>query len=94
MGKKADIITVDLLKPHMMPLQMPVHRVVCFAQGSDVSEVMVEGRLLVEDGRILNPGWRDMLLAVQAESEAAIRRTGTEAAFSTLPAKFWGHAHS
>lgn len=92
-GKKADIITVDLLKPHMMPLQMPVHRVVCFAQGSDVSEVMVDGKLLVEDGRILNPGWRNMLLAVQAESEAAIRRTGTEAAFNTLPAKFWGHAH-
>jgi hypothetical protein len=54
---------------------------------------MVDGKLLVEDGRILNPGWRDMLLAVQAESEAAIRRTGTEAAFTTLPAKFWGHAH-
>jgi cytosine/adenosine deaminase-related metal-dependent hydrolase len=36
-GKKADVITVDLFKPHMMPLQMPVHRVVCFAKGPDTS---------------------------------------------------------
>ena len=92
-GKKADIITVDLFKPHMMPLNMPVHRVVCFAQGSDVSEVMVDGKLLVENSQILDAGWRDMLRAVQAEAEAAIRRTGTQAAFEVLPPTFWGHTH-
>ncbi|MBO1080658.1 amidohydrolase family protein [Roseomonas haemaphysalidis] len=92
-GKKADIITVDLFKPHMMPLHMPVHRVVCFAQGSDVSEVMVDGKLLVENSQILDTGWRDMLRAVQAEAEAAIRRTGTQAAFEALPPTFWGHTH-
>jgi cytosine/adenosine deaminase-related metal-dependent hydrolase len=92
-GKKADVITVDLLKPHTMPLQMPVHRVVCFAQGSDVSEVMVDGKLLVEGSEILGQDWRGMLHAVQKESEAAIRRTGTAAVFDTLPPKFWGHSH-
>jgi cytosine/adenosine deaminase-related metal-dependent hydrolase len=92
-GKKADVITVDLFKPHMMPLQMPVHRVVCFAQGSDVSEVVVDGRLLVEAGEVLSIDWRAMLEAVQQEAEAAIRRTGTEAAFQALPPRFWGHAH-
>jgi 5-methylthioadenosine/S-adenosylhomocysteine deaminase len=92
-GKKADVITVDLFKPHMMPAQMPVHRVVCVAQGSDVSEVMVDGKLLVENGEVLSIDWRAMLREVQAESEAAIRRSGTEAAFNTLPPNFWGHAH-
>lgn len=92
-GKKADVITVDLFKPHTMPLQMPVHRVVCFAQGSDVSEVMVDGKLLVEGGQVLSIDWRAMLEAVQEESERAIRRSGTEAAFNDLPTTFWGHTH-
>ena len=91
-GKKADVITVDLFKPHIMPLQMPVHRVTCFAQGSDVSEVIVDGRLVLEGGQVLTLDWRALLLDVQREAEAAIRRTGTEAAFA-LPPTFWGHAH-
>jgi cytosine/adenosine deaminase-related metal-dependent hydrolase len=72
---------------------MPVHRVVCFAQGLDVSEVMVDGKLLVEGGEIIGQDWREMLHAVQKESEAAIHRTGTAAVFATLPPKFWGHSH-
>jgi cytosine/adenosine deaminase-related metal-dependent hydrolase len=92
-GKKADVITVDLFKPHMMPLHMPVHRVVCFAQGSDVSEVLVDGKLLVEKGEVLSIDWRAMLREVQVEADAAIRRTGRDAAFHTLPPTFWGHTH-
>jgi 5-methylthioadenosine/S-adenosylhomocysteine deaminase len=92
-GKKADVITVDLFKPHMMPLHMPVHRVVCFAQGSDVSEVLVDGKLLVENGEVLSIDWRSMLREVQVEADAAIRRTGRDAAFHTLPPTFWGHTH-
>ena len=92
-GKKADVITVDLFKPHMMPLHMPVHRVVCFAQGSDVSEVLVDGKLLVENGEVLSIDWRAMLREVQVEADAAIRRTGRDAAFHTLPPNFWGHTH-
>jgi cytosine/adenosine deaminase-related metal-dependent hydrolase len=91
-GKRADVITVDLFRPHTMPFNMPVHRVVCFAQGSDVSEVVVDGRLLLEAGQVLSIDWRAMMHEVQKEAEAAIRRTGTEDAFAMAP-RFWGHTH-
>jgi cytosine/adenosine deaminase-related metal-dependent hydrolase len=89
-GKKADIITVDLFKPHLMPLQMPVHRVVCFANGADVNDVIVDGRVLMRDTRILTLDWRAMLAEVQKEAEAVLRRTGFGPHFETPPT-FWGH---
>ena len=46
-GKKADIILVDLYKPHLMPLNMPVYRITCFANAADVSTTIVDGRVLM-----------------------------------------------
>src|SRR5207342_1083728 len=40
-GKKADLITIDLFQPHLYPINMPVHRVVYEATGQDVREVIV-----------------------------------------------------
>jgi cytosine/adenosine deaminase-related metal-dependent hydrolase len=48
-GKQADIITVDLSAPHMLPANMPVHRVVYFAGGADVRDVVVAGEILMRD---------------------------------------------
>lgn len=48
-GKEADIVTVDLTTPHMLPANMPVHRVVYFASGADVRDVVVGGEILMRD---------------------------------------------
>ena len=52
-GKKADIITVDLFQPHLYPINMPVHRVVYEATGQDVRDVIVDGRLVMEGRKVL-----------------------------------------
>ncbi len=52
-GKKADIITVDLYQPHLYPINMPVHRVVYEATGQDVRDVIVDGRLVMEGRKVL-----------------------------------------
>jgi 5-methylthioadenosine/S-adenosylhomocysteine deaminase len=52
-GKKADIIVVDLRKPHLVPLYNPYSTLVYSAMGSDVKHVMVNGRLLYKDSRFL-----------------------------------------
>ena len=49
-GKKADIILVDLEKPHMTPMYDAYSAIVYAAKASDVSLVMVEGNILVENG--------------------------------------------
>jgi 5-methylthioadenosine/S-adenosylhomocysteine deaminase len=48
-GKRADIITIDLRKPHLTPLYNPMSTIVYSASGSDVRDVIVNGRVLMKD---------------------------------------------
>lgn len=52
-GKKADVIVIDTRKPHLVPMYNPVSLIVYAAQGSDVRDVIVNGRLLVKDRKLL-----------------------------------------
>ncbi len=51
--KQADIILVDLDKPHMIPFFDAYSSLVYSAKASDVSLVMVSGRILVRDGSLV-----------------------------------------
>lgn len=79
-GKRADLITVDLAAPHMAPANMPVWRVVCYANGHDVRDVVVDGRVLMEERRVhhLDPA------AVVAEAEARAAEALREANIAHL----------
>lgn len=48
-GKKADIILIDLRKPHLVPLHNPLSAICYAAQSSDVHTVMVDGKILMEN---------------------------------------------
>lgn len=52
-GKKADIIAIDLDKPHMVPDLDTMALVVYSAQASDVCMTMVDGKVLYENGQYL-----------------------------------------
>jgi 5-methylthioadenosine/S-adenosylhomocysteine deaminase len=52
-GKRADVIIINARKPHMTPLYDPVSHLVYCASGSDVSHVIIDGRLVVEDRTLL-----------------------------------------
>ncbi|MDI6728037.1 MAG: amidohydrolase [Thermodesulfovibrionales bacterium] len=49
-GKLADIITVDLKKPHLTPMYDVYSHIVYAAMASDVETVMVNGKLLLNNG--------------------------------------------
>lgn len=51
-GKAADLIVIDIRKPHLTPLFHPESHIVYAVQGSDVRHVMVAGNLLVRDRRL------------------------------------------
>ena len=53
-GKKADLIVIDTRQPHLVPMYHPVSHVVYAAKGSDVTTVVVDGRLLVRDRQPLH----------------------------------------
>lgn len=52
-GKRADIILLDMHKPHLTPLYHPASQLVYAARGSDVATVIINGRIVMQDGRIL-----------------------------------------
>ena len=52
-GKKADLILVDLDKPHFAPWNNSVSDLVYSAQGSDVKTTIVNGKILMKDYEVL-----------------------------------------
>jgi len=48
-GKKADVILVDLSKPHLKPLHNTYANIVYSAHGSDVDTVIVDGKIVMEN---------------------------------------------
>lgn len=52
-GKQADLIVVDTRKPHLTPMYHPASHLVYAARGSDVSTVVIAGRVVMRDRRIL-----------------------------------------
>jgi len=52
-GKRADIVAIDLDKPHLMPNLNPLALLVYSAQASDVVMTMVDGKILYEGGEYL-----------------------------------------
>ena len=53
-GKMADIIIIDLKRPHLWPVYNPFSTVVYSANGSDVRDVIVNGRILMKDRHLMN----------------------------------------
>jgi 5-methylthioadenosine/S-adenosylhomocysteine deaminase len=87
-GKIADIILVDLFKPHLAPINMPVLRLAHFANAADVHTVLVDGRIVLRDRK---PTQVDELAVLEeAESEAArmIKDNGFENLLDP-PEGFW-----
>ncbi len=69
-GKKADLIALDLTKPHLFPNLDPLALTVYSAQGSDVVLTMVDGKILYENGEFLTLDADKILY----ESKAAVKR--------------------
>jgi 5-methylthioadenosine/S-adenosylhomocysteine deaminase len=52
-GKLADIVLIDLKQPHLTPLYNPYSHLVYSCSGPDVKTVIVHGRTVVKDRRLL-----------------------------------------
>jgi 5-methylthioadenosine/S-adenosylhomocysteine deaminase len=52
-GKLADIIIVGMSKPRQQPLFDPVSQIVYASRGDDVETVIVNGRILMRDKKVL-----------------------------------------
>jgi len=92
-GKQADVILVDLFKPHMLPMNMPLYRLACFASGADVDTTIVAGRILMRDRRVLTADENAVMEEADRQATLMIERAGLRPLLE-LPPGFWGRGYS
>jgi 5-methylthioadenosine/S-adenosylhomocysteine deaminase len=60
-GKRADIIVVDKNKPHLTPIYNPFSHLVYSAKGSDVIYSIINGRIVMDNRRLLTIDLDDVM---------------------------------
>ncbi len=90
-GKEADLVLIDMRRPHLCPINMEPYRLACFANGNDVDTVVIGGEVVLRSGQPTRVDTGRILDAAQREAEAMIERIGG-ARDLELPAGFWSHA--
>jgi 5-methylthioadenosine/S-adenosylhomocysteine deaminase len=73
-GKKADIIIVDMLNPHLTPTKDPLTSIVLYGTPSDIKTVIVEGKILKRNGELTTIDTRKALLKAQERTDEIIER--------------------
>ena len=68
-GAKADVVVVDLGKLRIGPYRDPIRALVQCGTADDVEHVLVDGRTVVEDGRVVGIDERRLLADAQREAE-------------------------
>ena len=88
-GKAADITVIDGNNPRLFPRYHPVGSLVRYATGTDAKSVLVDGKLVVDDGRVLTVDQDELLdesaqVAARLSDHLVHRRYGPVAARSKL----------
>lgn len=73
-GKKADIITVDMTNPYLAPTKDPLTSAVLYGSAGDIDNVIVDGRLLKQAGRLTTIDMPRALEAAQEKVDEIIER--------------------
>jgi cytosine/adenosine deaminase-related metal-dependent hydrolase len=87
-GKKADIILVDLDRPHLTPVTYVPHQLVFYANGNDVDTVLVDGKVLMEGKRIVSVDPSEVMELAREEAQKAFNRVDLEQFFPS-DREFW-----
>ena len=73
-GNKADLILLDMQKPHLTPQHDPLANTVYAAQSSDVKTVIIDGRIVMKDRQVLTIDEEKVLFMAQTLGQDLIRR--------------------
>jgi 5-methylthioadenosine/S-adenosylhomocysteine deaminase len=68
-GKKADLVLVDMKKPHLTPLRNPISHLVYAANGGDVDTVICNGTILMKNRELLTLNEAEILEIAENTSE-------------------------
>lgn len=89
-GKKADIVVVDMGAPHLTPDWQPVHRLINQAVASDIETVMIDGRIVMKERRVHNVDEASALAEGNKIARDLVSRAGME---GHLRSPGWGQLY-
>ena len=75
-GKRADLVLYDLDVPEWRPLLNPVNNLVYSATGASVRTVLIDGRVVLDEGRLTTLDERALYDRVEVLAREQIRRAG------------------
>ncbi|HWG90044.1 MAG TPA: amidohydrolase [Candidatus Thermoplasmatota archaeon] len=75
-GKQADVVLIDVRKPHLTPLTDPVSHLVYAVGAQDVRTVLVAGKPLLLEGRFETLDAAKVMAEAQAAAEALLQKAG------------------
>ncbi|MGJ5132728.1 amidohydrolase family protein [Bradyrhizobium oligotrophicum] len=81
-GATADLTVVDMTHPHLQPLHDPRRGLIALANRANIDQVMIDGRLLIHDGRYLHGDEAAITAAGAAAIEKIWALPEAEAAFA------------
>ncbi|MGQ0652178.1 MAG: amidohydrolase family protein [Betaproteobacteria bacterium] len=76
LGKRADLITIDLAQPHLTPAADVEAALVYSAKGSDVRDVVVDGRLLMRERVFVKLNEKEILQKANDAAARSMRAAG------------------
>jgi 5-methylthioadenosine/S-adenosylhomocysteine deaminase len=86
-GRLADVVIVNLRRPHLVPVHDIINTLVYCAKGSDVETVIIDGRVVMR-GRQLQTMNEDDIIAMAEERGQDLRRRSLQSPL------FPGHKHT
>ncbi|MFB0557856.1 MAG: amidohydrolase family protein [Candidatus Bathyarchaeia archaeon] len=73
-GKRADVIIFDMLNPYLTPTKDPLTSIVLYGTPSDIDTVIVDGKILKQDGVLTTIDMREALTRAQKRTDEIIER--------------------
>jgi cytosine/adenosine deaminase-related metal-dependent hydrolase len=71
-GKQADIILVDLNKPHLTPTTYVPHQLCFYTNGHDVDTTIIDGKVVMENSEVLTVDSQKVMDLARVEAQKAI----------------------
>ena len=87
-GARADLVVIDMSRPHLQPVSDPLRTLVWNVDRADVAATLVDGRYLVRDGALQTGDERDIV----RRGAAAVEKLWTEARRQGLLDRHWRFA--
>lgn len=77
-GKKADLVVINLNRLHTTPSPNPISSLVYAATGGEVDTVVVDGRIVVEQGQLITMNEEEVIKQASQHAESLYQRAGIE----------------